>query len=381
MLGVWWRLTVDNSLFFSADYFTARERFRTAARARGFRLTSYPLSPAEPWDHELTTDAAFGGSNQPARVAVVSSGLHGVEGFLGSALQLALLEGDPDLWQPPAGVALVLLHALNPFGFARLRRVNEDSVDLNRNFLTAANNETPAYQGCHSLYPQLDPLLNPRHPPRWYRPFLPYALLALLRYRGSDRTALRQAIAGGQYEFPKGLFFGGRGPSRTQQLLRQHLPDWIGGAKQILHLDVHTGLGPWGRLQLLLDASVSLERRQWLVERFGADVVSLPATAAAPAGDYYTAQGEIGGFCQRLFPDRLYDPICAEFGTYSAVKVLGALRAENQAHHWGHPDAAATRRARERLREVFAPADPGWRRDTVAQGIALVRRAFEVLRC
>jgi len=306
--------------------------------------------------------------------------LHGVEGFLGSAIQLALLESEERHWQPPEGVALILLHALNPFGFAQLRRANEDSVDLNRNFLTAAKGDTPVYQGCHPLYPRLDPLLNPPHPPRWYGPFLPYALFALLRYRGSDRTALRQAIAGGQYEFPKGLFFGGRGPSRTQELLRQHLPEWVGGAEHVLHLDVHTGLGPWGKLQLLLDASLSLERQQWLAGRFGADVVSLPAASTAPAGDYYTARGELGGFCQRLFPDRLYDPICAEFGTYSAVKVIGALRAENQAYHWGCPDAAGTRRARARLREVFAPANREWRRGTVAQGIDLVGRAFEVFR-
>jgi hypothetical protein len=32
---------------------------------------------------------------------------------------------------------IVFVHALNPFGFKHHRRVNEDNVDLNRNFLTA----------------------------------------------------------------------------------------------------------------------------------------------------------------------------------------------------------------------------------------------------
>ena len=31
-------------------------------------------------------------------------------------------------------VALVFIHAVNPYGFSQLRRVNEDNVDLNRNF-------------------------------------------------------------------------------------------------------------------------------------------------------------------------------------------------------------------------------------------------------
>src|SRR5262249_10257914 len=70
--GTFWRSTVDNSLFFSADYFTARERFRAAARARGLALASYPLAPDEPWAHDLTIDVAQGGTARPARVVVVS---------------------------------------------------------------------------------------------------------------------------------------------------------------------------------------------------------------------------------------------------------------------------------------------------------------------
>ena len=64
---------------------------------------------------------------------VIISETHGVEGFCGSGCQVGFLvervyEGLPKT----VGVALV--HALNPYGFAWLRRVNEDNVDLNRNF-------------------------------------------------------------------------------------------------------------------------------------------------------------------------------------------------------------------------------------------------------
>ena len=51
----------------------------------------------------------------------------------------------------------VLLHALNPFGFAWRRRVNEDNVDLNRNFLL----DDEGYVGCPDGYAHLDPLLLP----------------------------------------------------------------------------------------------------------------------------------------------------------------------------------------------------------------------------
>jgi hypothetical protein len=343
-------------------------------------LESYPRATKGDRGHDWTTDVAIGGSPDPVRAVVVSSALHGVEGFAGSATQLAVLEHEARLWQPPEGVALVLVHALNPCGFAELRRTNEDNVDLNRSFVIPDANGTVAYQGCHPLYPRLDAVLNPRYPPRWYRPFLPHALLAMLRFRGSNRIALRQAIAGGQYEFPRGLFFGGKGPSWTQLLLQRHLPEWLGAAKHIVHFDIHTGLGPWGKLQLLLDQSLTAERRRWLADQFGAGVVSLPTASAAEAADYYTARGELGGFCQHLFRERVYDPICAEFGTYSALTVLTALRTENQAHHWAAPNAAVIGRARRRLREVFAPANLDWRRSVVRQGLDVVRRAFEIFR-
>src|SRR3546814_17702236 len=60
-------------------------------------------------------------------------GTHGVEGFCVSGAQIGhfryrLFEA------MPAGTRAVMIHAINPYGFAWLRRVTEDNVDLNRNF-------------------------------------------------------------------------------------------------------------------------------------------------------------------------------------------------------------------------------------------------------
>jgi hypothetical protein len=372
---------MDGAAFFSPDYFAARERFRTAARARGFRLEAYPLAQDEDWAQDLTIDVALNGTTRPANAVVVSCGLHGVEGFAGSAIQAALLEDEQRTWQPPGDTVLVLVHALNPFGFARLRRANEDNIDLNRNFLVRKMDTGPVpaptedYHGCHPLYAELDRMLNPRHPPRRLNAFWLLGLVATFKY---DRVALRHAIVGGQYEYPKGIFFGGKGPSRTQNLLIRHLPEWIGEAQHVVHLDFHTGLGPWGKLQLLVDVPSESERGQWLARCFGPAVVSLGPASANPKGEYYQARGDLEPFCAALFADRRYQCICAEFGTYPALTVLAALRAENQAHHWGQPDDAATRRARQHLREMFAPADPHWRQTTVTQGLEIIRQAIEV---
>ena len=351
---------------FSPDYLAARSRFRAAASALGLRLESYTIGAAGPSGEDLTIDVTLGGVEGASRVVVVSSGLHGVEGFFGSAVQVALLEGGLAGWSPTSRVGLILLHTLNPFGFAWVRRVSEDNVDLNRNFLL--HDET--FAGSPARYAHLDWLLNPRFAPSWLDPFVLKALLTILWY---GMPELKQAVAGGQYDFPRGLFFGGHSPSTTRRVLAEQLPRWIGDAGSVLHIDLHTGLGRWATSHLLLDRGIPEVRAERLRECFGADRVKYSDPVN---GIDYRVRGGLGAWCQSLFPDRVYDLVCAEFGTYSPVWVLAALREENQAHHWGSPGDRATRDAKRRLMEAFVPRDKGWRAVVVAQALELIACAY-----
>src|SRR5262245_36907188 len=121
---------------FSPDYFSARTRFRESAASRGARLVALPMTSKGPNAEELTIDIAWFCSESPRRLLLHSSGLHGIEGFAGSAIQLQLLDNVPAL---PPDAALVIVHILNPYGMSWLRRVNENNVDLNRNFRTAGS--------------------------------------------------------------------------------------------------------------------------------------------------------------------------------------------------------------------------------------------------
>ena len=122
-------------MLFPNDYVDARERFRTLASRRGFALESYE-HPAEngPQGETLSCDVARLGPSDAERVILISSGAHGVEGFCGSGCQAELLASGL-LDGLPGDTAVVLVHAVNPYGFAWLRRTNEDNIDLNRNFV------------------------------------------------------------------------------------------------------------------------------------------------------------------------------------------------------------------------------------------------------
>jgi len=78
----------------------------------------------------------------------------------------------------------------------------------------------------------------------------------------------------------------------------------------------------------------------------------------------YRTRGSFGNWCVRQGWVANYLYACAEFGTYDPIAVLGALRAENQAHHWSTDASAATRWAKHRLLERFCPASPSWRAQT-----------------
>lgn len=357
---------MSKSAAFSPDYATARERFRQAASRLGWQLEAHPIGVTGPGGEELTLDVGYSPSSERDRVLVVSSGIHGVEGFFGSAVQVALLQQ----WASRSAPSLkcVFLHGLNAFGFAWLRRFDENNVDLNRNFLL----EGERYEGSPAGYAGLDALLNPRRPPSRWEPFTLKALWAVARH---GMPALRQAVAAGQYEFPRGLFFGGAGPTRMHQLLGENLERWLRGSRCVVHLDLHTGLGPKGACKLLIDYPLTERQRTRLTDWFG------PGSFEAydSSGIAYDVRGGFGRWCvsRNLAPDYLF--ACAEFGTYGPIRVFAGLRAENQAHHWGTPSAASTVRAKHRLKELLCPSSEAWRSQVLDQSFDLAARALQGL--
>lgn len=347
---------------FSSDYADARRRFRQAAARLGWRLETHPIGVGGPDGEELAFDVASSPDGDPERVLVVSSGLHGVEGFFGSAVQVSLLERLASA--PPPPTRCVFLHGLNPFGFAWLRRFDENNVDPNRNFLLPGE----PFEGASEGYARLDAFLNPPRPPSLWEPFTIKALWLIAR---QGMPALRQAVAGGQYRYPRGLFFGGAGPARTHRLLGEILPRLLEGSKRCVHLDFHTGLGRWGACKLLIDYPLSDRQRGCLTDWFGADSFE----AFDSRGIAYDTRGGFGRWCMArgLAPNYLF--ACAEFGTYGPVRVLAGLRAENQAHHWGTPTAASMIQAKSRLKELFCPDSAAWRSKVIERSLDLVDRA------
>jgi hypothetical protein len=346
----------DATDFFSPDYQTARQRFRDAAHAAGAPCHALPLDARGPAGEALAIDIAWLGNVHPRRALVHTSGLHGVEAFAGSAIQLRLLE------QPPvthADGALVLVHVLNPFGMAWLRRANENNVDLNRNFLKCDE----SWSGAPELYRRFDSVLNPVSPPGFDFFGVRAAWLALRH----GFHALEQAVAEGQYEFPRGLFYGGKrleaGPRAYLDWLAQHLGD----AQYLFALDVHTGLGQWGGETLMLEPGVRTTAAAVLSATLERPLIDPLQGTRAP----YSIRGGMGGILPTTLATTRLDFLLQELGTYPPMRVFGALRDENRWHHYGNGDLSHP--AKRRLLEALCPGSPDWRQRVVARGVALAQ--------
>lgn len=342
--------------FFSRTYAEARERFRSGSDRLGAEQEALEVGVEGPDGSPLTIDMAWHGPRDAKRIVVVSSGTHGVEGYMGSAAQLAVYDLPIELRDD---VALVMLHAVNPYGFAFVRRVNEVNIDLNRNFLLQGQD----YSGSPDAYHGLNAMLNPPRPPRVVS--APAFLgKAVGRIAGHGFGALKSAVAGGQYDYPMGLFFGGNGPSNSMLQLQAAVPRWFGHTEHVLWIDYHTGLGKPATFKHLVDHEADSPRLRWLADTFG------PEVEPWDAGDgvAYAIRGGLGVWMKSMLPEAEVDVLAMEFGTVPALQVITALHLENRAHHYAAPYSLTRQRAKERLMHTFNPKSTGWRDAVVDKG-------------
>jgi hypothetical protein len=162
---------------FSGSYAEARTKFLEGAASLGLRIHSH-LHPLKGRDGEtLAMDVVRDGPADADRLLIVSSACHGVEGYCGSGVQVAAL-ADAE-WREKAraqGVAVLYIHALNPYGFSHIRSVTQENVDLNRNF-----HDFSQALPVNTAYRDVQPLLLPEYWPPGQENLGPHACIAPAR--------------------------------------------------------------------------------------------------------------------------------------------------------------------------------------------------------
>ena len=349
---------------FSATYAEARAKFIEAATGAGASLLAYVHPERGPDGGELATDVAWIGPADATGVLVLVSATHGVEGHCGSGAQVDWLRrGEAALRAP--NVAVMVLHAINPYGFAWSRRVTHENVDLNRNFIDFSRPlpTNPAY----------DALAGAVKPPTWDEAARDESRATLLAYaREHGFPALVQAMSGGQYHHADGIFYGGAGPTWSRQTLEAIFRERLSAARDIGIIDYHTGLGPEGYAEQIVSAMPNTDEYRRAAQWHGLAVASQSggeSVSAKLAGDWLDA-------APRLLSHARATGIALEYGTVPPAQVLEALRADNWLHAHGDPLSPEGQAIKQQVRDAFYVDTEVWRGMVLGQSMIAVRQAL-----
>ncbi len=355
------------SAAFSQSYADARSKFLDAAEAAGLDVQSH-LHPLLGRDGEtLAMDVVRDGPADASRVLLISSACHGVEGYCGSGVQVTLL-GDAAFRAAAreSGVALLYIHALNPYGFSWWRRTTHENVDLNRNFHDFSQ-PLPHNAG----YDELAALLVP---PTW--PPADAVETGIARYVAEHgMAALQAAVSGGQHSHPEGLFYGGVNPTWSNITLRHVLREHGRHAQRLGWIDLHTGLGPSGHGERIFacrdDAQALARARAWwgdqITSTYDGSSTSAPLTGLMWLAAYQDC------------PQAEYTGIALEYGTAPLMDVIAALRADQWLEN--HPEAPEAQREqiKRQLRDAFYTDTDRWKEQVLAQAIDAAQQAVRGL--
>jgi hypothetical protein len=352
--------------YFSATYSEARQKFLDAVETAAAPLWQFPHPLKGPNGEDLATDIAWLGTRDAKHIVVAGSATHGVEGFCGSACQTGFItEGWADRLN--ANTALVLVHANNPHGFAHERRVNEDNIDLNRNFVdfTDGPPENPGYAELH-------PILVPED---WDGPGRKAADKAIETFKEKESLRVFQQITSrGQYDHPDGLFYGGTGPSWSRRTIEGFAGKFISIAERIAIVDFHTGLGPRGYGEVIGRGGKSDPQYERTRAWYGDDIKS----AALGNSASVLLNGTIDFGYRRACPHAEQTAITLEFGTLPLEEVHEAIRADNWLYAKGGGAASPYfKEIKAQTRAAFYGEDSQWKVDIWARGQEIIAQALD----
>jgi predicted deacylase len=345
---------------FPDGYAAARQRW--LALLPGLPLARHQIFScpgAGPEGEALFTDSVWIGPDAADRVIVLIGGTHGIEGYAGSAIQIDHLQMMAAGHMPlPERTALLVIHALTPWGYAWRRRCDADGIDLNRNFVDFSK-PLPANDGYTELRAAL--FLDDAEQRR--------ALLADFE-RKHGRIALEKAVSAGQYHDPQGPFYGGNKPSHGREVTERLIAIHALAQRDLSVIDLHTGLGSYGYGEVICDHEPGSAGTAAAVRLYG-DSVTLPLLGTSSS---VPKTGLLDYAWHKIMNARSCY-ITLEFGSYSTDRLFEVLLKDHRL--WAEPVALELRRQHSlAMLRHFCPGDRAWREMVLFRARQVIAQAF-----
>lgn len=368
----------ENMAYFKETYVDCRKSFLDEAVKQkdlheGVEISG--IAVESPVDPDLTIDYCY----IPAKISserlfILTSAVHGVEGYAGSAVQqMFLREIVKDINLDDMG--LLIIHGVNPFGFKNYRRVSENNVDLNRN----CSVEPGLYLSENKGYNELNLFLNQRRKvglTNFGNFFFPVnAIQKILKYSMGN---LRQAVLQGQYQYEKGVYYGGRNLEPSIKAVTPLIQKIAENYKIVFSLDLHTGYGENGTLHLFPSPLKDAGKKAEIENIFSGLRIDWGDT-----DDFYTVTGDFTSYLEQILPGKHYLTMTFEFGTLDTQTTMGSIKAlhnvmmENQGVHYGYKSRKDETEVKSRFLQGYYPLSDAWRSKIVEDSRQVLSQALE----
>lgn len=346
--------------YFSATATEAGHKFANAARRAGIDVERVLHPLPGPQGEPLYVDIAQLGPPGARDAVLVLSGVHGVEGFAGAAIQTGLLER---CGRPPDDTALLLVHLINPWGIAWNRREDHENIDVFRNSLYL---DEPV--AADPLFDVVDDAMDlPHYPLHTPQQEARVREQLIASYGSADR--LIAAIRRGQHHRPTSMSYHGDHASWSHLTLRGVLSRRLAGCRRLAVLDVHTGFGAYGAGLVMSYDPPGDPRHERIRRWFEGDVYVPGADADIPSH----ARSPYA-FVEQWVPGASVTAAILEFGTFPPDEYRDVFPANHYHHLYGDPLSAEGRRVAQRYRHYFYPEEPVWMGSVWQRGLDTTRR-------
>ena len=366
-----WQINRMNSKsdcqYYPQSYAHSRKSFLEQVQKLGPNVqTEQWLIPSKT-DTDLFVDSAYWPAEKTTEtLIVVTSGIHGSETYAGSAIQQMLMQEIlPRLNRAQVGVLFV--HAMNPYGFKHHCRTTEAGVNLNRNFSVSGE----LYNTANSDSAQMHEQFYVRQKVSSPRSSMMDSLVlkdGTAFFNNISMDQFTKATAPGQFIRPEDLEFGGKQLEPQSKKLIEKLRGLMPQYRDIIALDLHTGLGDRNRLHLLTSGSGADLNPELFALLFDpvADQKIYEHTSATADG-FYEVHGALNSmFVDLASPQNRVCAITMEFGTLghsleAQLEGLNSFVVDHQGLYYGFSDSAMEARVRTENFERSYPQNDEWR--------------------
>ncbi|MCX8058578.1 MAG: DUF2817 domain-containing protein [Spirochaetes bacterium] len=270
---------------------------------------------------------------------ILQSGLHGIEGYAGfifiynfvnKILIRELTEKNKNfntINQIVNKFDFSFIINANPYGVKAKRRVNENNVDLNRNFLLSSEE----FYKIDDEYLLIDKYINIEKKVKcFFRSILNiiYNIIKIITKIGQKK--FKEILLIGQNLNPNGLYYSGNGFEKEtlflinlyENIFSEYSPE------NTIFIDLHTGYGPKSQMSIVNSFYFNNNEIEKFINK------NYPLVSKVNTDSFYKIKGDLIDFIYNKYPSIKY-ATTFEFGTFGDslignLKSLIALILENQ---------------------------------------------------